>query len=461
MARRRSCLSCGQEQTGSNAFCSSCGKPLDTPDLELLSAGSINQAEGADIDMSRTFSRGRTLGLLAGVVALLAGVAAFSGNGTKSSSTSSTTTTTPPSTNNWRPTTTSTTALTTTTIGSTVVTSFDSNPSGSSTSSSSASASGPLTLPTPPLPGQKTGAKVLLLGLLLDGQTKDSILDVDSGVVHRLTSDVGLYGGDSTMGQIEQTAHGLMSANLRNNTIDVWHSDGAVAELPRGDLGGGPQFLATGDTAWLVSFKPQPGGGLSFGLSSLDLISGVKAELASLPQNVELVGTDVVINPVLQVYGSGAFAWDLATSKFRRVSPGLVLAARAGNRVEQVCDDALSCSVVFRGVDGTSRELSKQGTADAQYALSPDGRHVVVTKQAQTGQSVVVVDTTTLVETKLGNGFSFSNGAARAAWSNDGTWLFMVIADHIVAWRDGLTEPLTLMAGDVPLRAASIGVFPS
>lgn len=468
MARRRSCSSCGQEQTGSNAFCASCGKPLDAPDLELLSAGSTNQAEGVDIDMARSFSRGRALGLLGGVVALLAGVAAFSGNGTKSSTASSTTSSTAAQIR--RSTTTTTAGEPVTTLRNALTTDGDSNATAvATTTSTTAMPPGPYTLPSPPLPGEKTGAKLLLFGLQLNGQTKDSILDVDSGVVNRLSSAAGDNGGENSVMQIAQTAHGLVSQNA-TGTMTSWHVDGATVDLRVSGGAGGPQpFVVVGDTLWRTVYdQPVSGGNPTPTIYSLDMSSGTSRKVAVLPEYVDMVGTDGVGHAVVRAYVMGGFVIKDTDGTFQRLTPNFVLAASAGYRVELTCDDSLVCMSSLTFPDGTTKALNESGPFGSQYSISPDGRHVLVGKNQSNGNTIAVdvIETATLKRTHLGdvsqsNYFGYGASWGSAGWTSDGTWLFLLLNDHVVAWRDGLAEPITLKTGDVPLRVAAVGVFPA
>jgi hypothetical protein len=173
VGRGRSCFSCGETQSGPGQFCRTCGKPLDAPDLELLS-GEVHTDSGSDVVMSVGGSKGRSAVAIVAVLAALGGVAAFSGKSTTATVASTTTASQRPTTTGQRTTTTTAPPETSTT---------------STTDDAAARAreiamTQPRMVATPILP-EKTGLKLLVVGMqqTASGPPRDAIIDLDSGLV--------------------------------------------------------------------------------------------------------------------------------------------------------------------------------------------------------------------------------------------------------------------------------------
>jgi hypothetical protein len=445
VARRRTCFSCGQAQSGSAPFCSSCGKPVDAPDLELLS-GDTSATIGTDITMARGGSRIRSVLVIGAVVAAIGSAAAFTGNTAKSSSAS--TTTEPTTSTTERTTTTEATASTTEATITTVAPLV------------------PRKLDALPLPGETTGATLLLLGGSVgDGSLgRSRILDVDRGVLTTL-DDTRSFNGDQII--FAPTSKGLVAAPMYGSgtaSIELWQRDGSVRPVVAADSGG-PLFrgqsVFAGDTLWSTEFNPTGAGGQS--LTSFSFRNGERVVWLKDATDISLVGVDTKGRPVVNGLDGGAYTFDPLTRTFARLTAAPVEAVSEAGRVEVECTTSLICTEVFRGVDGTLHRLNFPTGGRGNISFSPDGKHAVKVSYGFGGSEVTcdVADTSTGEVVHLG-GFDQSQGQVSfPVWTSDGRWLFLQLATGLAAWREGLSAPVIMQVDGKPIESFAVGVFPN
>jgi hypothetical protein len=433
VARRRTCFSCGQAQSGSGAFCSSCGKPVDAPDLEML-AGDTSASEGTDVTLARSGSRVRSVLAIGVVVAAIGGAAAFTGSSAKSTS-ASTTTTTPPST--------STTEVTTTTVAPLV----------------------PRKLDALPLPGETTGATLLLRGGSLgDGSLGHSrILDVDRGVLTTL-DDTRSSDGNQII--FAPTSKGLVATQVYGDgSIDLWQRDGSVrsvaaASSTSGTFFGG-QVVFAGDTMWATEYNPGGSGGQS--LTSFSFRDGERVVWLKDANDISLVGVDKRGRPVMNGADGGAYTFDPLTRTFARLTGAPVEVASEAGRVEIECTESLTCTDVFRGADGVSHPLNFPKGGRGNVSLSPDGTHAVKQTYEFGSDRLAfdVADTSTGEVVHLGEFEQGQRPFSLPVWTGDGRWLFVQLTDGLAAWREGLSAPVIMQIDGKPIESFAVGVFPN
>jgi hypothetical protein len=241
VGRGRSCFSCGETQSGPGQFCRACGKPLDAPDLELLS-GEVHTDSGSDVVMSVGGSKGRSAVAIVAVLAALGGVAAFSGKSTTPSTVS-------PSTTIQRP------PRTTTTTTAPPETSTTSTTDDAAARAREIAMTQPRTVATPILP-EKTGLKLLVVGMqVAGGQSRTAIIDLDSGLVTPF-----LGPGVEQVQSIQRYGVGLVvSANDVARRFEIWQPDGTkqTIQVPTDSSNGFRQNeLLAGDVMWSVVGSP-------------------------------------------------------------------------------------------------------------------------------------------------------------------------------------------------------------
>jgi hypothetical protein len=430
VARRRTCFSCGQAQSGNGAFCSSCGKLVDAPDLELLSGGTLTDV-GSDVSLARgDGSRFRSLLVIGAVIAAVGSAAAFTGNNAKSSSTSTTSTTEP---------TTTTTEETTTTVARTV----------------------PRKLDTLPLPGETTGATLLLLGSPTGNGNleKNRILDIDRGVLTTL-DDRRANNGNPIV--IVPTSKGLVAVpQFGGGVMELWQRDGSMQPIPGDGLANRQQVVFAGDTVWAIETEFDPSGGGNPRLTSFTLRNGQRVVwLEDASQT--LIGVDAKGRPVVRGSDGGAFTFDPLTKQMNRLTTAVVEAISARGRVEVECTDTMICGHVFRNADGPSQRLDFPAVIYGSVSLSPDGKYALMVGY-RNGSEVTydVADTATGAVVRLGTFTQDRYQAAIPTWTADGRWLFVQVDDGLAAWRAGLDKPIPLLAEGKPIQAFAVGVFPN
>lgn len=460
MGRRRSCFSCGEVQTGGGAFCSACGKSLDAPDLELI-AGDTTSETGSDVVLSSGSPRGRSMLAIGVVLAALIGVAAFSGAGKTSTTAPTTTTTTSAPT-------TSTSSTTTTTIKTEITQqrSADPRPVIPTLPSSLTVARGsdaPVTvsaggqLGTPPLPGEKTGAKLLLLGLYSAGEAKDTIIDLDSGTLTRLESATLV---DSSA-PLLTTATGLVLNGSGGFNVQFFTADGGHLQHRRPGLGSSGTGVVIGDVLWTTQIEAD---GRTERLASIDLQTGAAVTWVDMPFGTFLVGQDETGRPMVHASAvSATYAFGIDTKQFDLVSSTAVIDSDGQRRIELRCDDHLACHFVLHGPRDGIREGEITELADysgnSAASLAPGGENVLITTYSPLAVSFDVVNVATRERVHLLNR-SFANGGIPLAWSTDGRWLFFLNDNQLWAWRAGLPAPIEVLFDGKSVHADGLGVFP-
>jgi hypothetical protein len=460
VGRRRSCFSCGEQQAGTGAYCSSCGKPLDAPDLELIAADTITDS-GSDVVLTSGSSRTRSMLAIGVVLAALVGVAAFSGAGKTSSTALTSTTTITSATATTTAPTTSTTALTETTqkrstdprpVTPTLPTSLT-IARGSDTTVAAAAVAGE---PVPLLPGETTGAKLLLIGQYASLAT-DSILDIDTGTITPLES--------STLGsssRLQTTATGVVLNGSGGFNVQLFTADGAVKQYRRAGLGSEGDGVVIGDVLWTTQIEAN---GRTRRLASIDLQTGAATAWVDMPFGTFLVGQDENGRPMVRAgVVSSAYAFDTATKQFNLVSAAAIIDSNGQQRIEIGCDERLACRYVLRGPrdgirDGTVTDLA-DFSENSSASLSPSGENVLLITYSPLGVSFDVVNVASLQRTPLLSQ-SFTNREIPWAWSVDGKWLFFLNDNKLWAWRSGFQEPVEILVDGKSVQATALGVFPN
>jgi hypothetical protein len=429
VARRRSCFSCGQPQSRSSQFCNSCGKPLDAPDLELLSGETV-AGDGADVVLSSGPNKARSVIAIVGVLAVLGGIGAFSGKGT----TKATTTTVSPTTTTSPAPTTSVPGTTTTSTDLIVVT----PPSKR-------------TLNTPIII-EKTGLKLLLIDIRFAPYTRGNVIvDLDAGTVTPVVSEFSGFAGQE-ISSVEPFGTGLLVVDSAG-TAAVWGPDGATrpfdARLP------GQPVRVGHDLVWSQDYDGSLGR-----LVAHDLRDGHEVVSIAMPSSAALIGVDNADRAIVSEIGSGTYSFDPTTALFTRLTRNMTVVAQGDRRIERSCDDKLVCSTVMVMGDQVT-VLPDLDVFGGPFSLSPDGRYTLQTTYSNTsnsGQIVQIVDLTTGARQLLDNGI---NQIRSLAWSPDSQWL-VGIADHeLLAWKAGSTETRHLAFDGEPIIATAVGVFPT
>lgn len=426
MGRQHSCSSCGQTQPGRGPFCTFCGEPLDAPDLELLSGVAIDDS-GTDVDLTTGPSRKRSLLAVVGVVGALVGVAVWTGGNQSASSTSSTTT--------------SSTTL--------------SEP----TTSAAPTANGPTTtlatepyqLASPVILGETTGARLLLLQLDTNGPRRDVIVNADAGVVIPLATTTE-YSSNMRLVATGQNLVGLRG----DQSVMVWQPNGQRTEFPADNRvsGFGAVIASTRNVLWTQVYDPS---GIAT-LRSTDPATGQSITYPSLQQDAQFVGLDERERPVLSIGGAGTYALDVASTSFNRLWPNVVMSVAGDYRLQRECDDHLLCRSVVRTAETVSEDLGLGGQVFLSI-LSPDGQHVATTSFQGEKYTVEVVSVATQRHTVLAKLSASGGEPPMPVWTSDGRWMFVVVDEKVLAWRDGLDAPITLALDGVPISARAVGVF--
>jgi hypothetical protein len=457
VGRGRSCFSCGETQAGSGQFCRACGKPLDAPDLELLS-GEVNTHDGTDVVMSVGGSKGRSAVAIVAVLATLGGVAAFSGKAAPSTTASTTTT---PTSVQRRPTTTTTAPPETSTTSTT---------DAAAARAREIALTQPRTLVTPILP-EKTGLKLLVIGIqqIGSGQRDDAIIDLDSGLLTPFPGSGS--GSDSGSGfgapvSIQPYGVGLVVSDAANyvHRFDIWQPDGTKqsVRLPSSGLGVYYQReVLAGDVMWsYVSTSTED----SIPLAKLvghDLRDGHQVAEIALPETAQLAGVDDQGQPVVLNYGSGTYILDPATVTFKRITTNLLIAVQGEVRIEYVCDEQLLCGAVLLRGNQAPKPLPDIVFSGGQISsMSPNGEIALRVTYGNGGSpGVEAIDLGTGARQKID--MSADTFPLTFSWSPDSKWLFGIANGSVKAWKVGTPDTLTLSLDGDPLRATAIGVFPT
>jgi hypothetical protein len=443
-------------QTGVGAFCTACGKPLDAPDLELI-AGDTTSDEGSDVVLSSGSPRGRSFLAIGVVLAALVGVAAFSGAGKTSQTASKATTTTSAPT-------TSTATTTTTTINTetTQQRSADPRPVIPTLPSPATVAEGgdtPVTvsaseqLSAPPLPGEKTGAKLLLLGLYAEGDAKDTIIDLDSGALTRLESATLTDSSSPLL----TTATGLVLNGSGGFNVQFFTADGGHLQHRRPGLGSSGTGVVIGDVLWTTQIEAD---GRTERLASIDLHTGEALTWVDMPFGTFLVGQDETGRPMVHANAVQAtYIFDIDTKQFDLLSANTVIDSDGQRRIELRCDPHLACHFVLYGPRFTSEGELADYSGNSAASLAPGGENVLITTYSPLAVSFDVVNVDTRERVHLLNR-SFANGGIPLAWSTDGRWLFFLNDNQLWAWRAGLAAPIEVLFDGKSVHADGLGVFP-
>jgi hypothetical protein len=309
----------------------------------------------------------------------------------------------------------------------------------------------------PPLGGEKTGAKLLLLGLSAEGEAKDTIVDLDSGELTRLESATLVDSSSPLL----TTATGLVLNGRGGFNVQFFTADSGHLQHRRPGLGSSGLGVVIGDTLWTTQIEAD---GRTERLASVDLQTGTALTWVDMPYGTFLVGQDETGRPMLQATAvSATYAFDVATKQFDLVSSTAVMDSDGQRRVELRCDEHLACRFVLHGArdgirDGTITELAEY-SGNASASLAPGGENVLITTYSPLAVSFDVVHVPTNQRVHLLSR-SFTNGGIPVAWSTDGRWLFFLNDSQLWAWRAGLQAPIEVLFDGKSVHADGVGVFP-
>jgi hypothetical protein len=453
VVRRRSCFSCGEVQGGSGAFCNACGRPLDAPDLEFLSSDST-ATTGNDVVMATGGGKGRSAVAIVAVLAALGGVAAFSGQNTTTATAKSTTTAVGRATSR----TTSTLAASTTTTTNAPTTTTDAEAARARELALTQSR----TIAAPILP-EKTGTKLLLIGLTMagSGQRGNAIVDLDSGVVTPYATN-----SDDDESIVQTYGSGLLVINTsyRGFRFTPWQPTGpteSVSALANNAEGFNSVGELAGDVFWSMRRNPLVSQGNVVSLVGHDVRDGHEVANVALPESTQLLGSDAANHPIVVDYGSGTYSFDPATKQFTRITSNMASAVRGDWQVERACTEQLVCSSILRhGTDPPRPIPNLNAFFYGPMSLAPDGQTVV---QFSSGDGST--PTLEAVDLVAGSRQKLSMNADTypmpLSWSTDGRWLFGPTNGVLSAWKVGTTETLQLTFDGDAVRVAAFGVFPS
>jgi hypothetical protein len=444
VGRGRSCFSCGETQSGSGQFCRSCGKPLDAPDLELLS-GEVNTNAGTDVVMSVGGSKGRSAVAIVAVLAALGGVAAFSGKSATSTAATSTTLQGP------RRTTTTTAPAETSTTSTT---------DDAVARTRELALTQPRTVTTPILP-EKTGLKLLVIGMqpVPYGQGRTAIIDLDSGLVTPYTG----FGIEQAR-SIQPYGPGLVvSTDDVARRFEIWQPNGTkqAVQVPADSTAGARQTdLLAGDIMWSSVGVPTGSDITSFKLVGNDVRDGHQVAEVALRQTTQLLGVDDQGRVVVVDFGSGTYVLDPATVTFQRITTNLSAAARGNVRIENVCDEQLRCGTVRLKGSEAPQPLGDFDIFGGNLSLSPNGEIALRATYRNGGPpEMEAIELATGAVQKVS--VQVDSYPPTFAWSSDSKWLFGVNNGEVKAWKVGTKDTLTLSMDGETLRATSVGVFPT
>jgi hypothetical protein len=447
VGRGRSCFSCGETQSGPGQFCRACGKPLDAPDLELLS-GEVHTNSGSDVVMSVGSSKGRSAVAIVAVLAALGGVAAFSGKSTTATVASTTTASQRPTTTGQR----------TTTTSAPLETSTTSTTDDAAQLAREIALTRPRTVSTPILP-EKTGLKLLVVGLnMADGQSGDAIVDLDSGLFSPTAGPV-----IELPGSIQPYGSGLLvSDSNAARRFESWQSDGtkrSVSVLSDDSNFHQNEFLA-GDVMWSIQTVSSGADSQLAKLVGNDVGDGHQVAEISLPQSARMVGLDDQNRVVVSDFGSGTYVLDPTTVTFRRITTNLTVAASGEVRLEYECDDQLRCGAVRVKGGEAPQPLRDVDIFSSLVSLSPNGGIALRTIYGNgRPDGTEAIDLTTGAVQRVDVEVNYY--PVTLAWSPDSKWLFGIANGSVKAWKVGTPDTLTLSLDGVPLRASAVSVFPT
>jgi hypothetical protein len=407
-------------------------------------------SDGAEVVLSSGTNRVRSVIAIVGVLAVLGGVAAFSGKGM---SKAATTTVAPPRTTLPVPTTSvPPSTVPTTTLASTTTTSTDvieiAVPSARTLTS--------------PIVAEKTGLKLLLIGLQLGSFfTANAIVDLDAGTVTPVVSDFSSFPGQ--IFSMDPIGSGLLATGAAGSVL--WEPDGTTRILVAYPYGS-PTKVGRA-LVWSQDVDPVSGFGK---LVAHELGDGHEVVSVSIPQTAGLMGVDSADHAIVSEVGTGTYSLDPATALFTRLSRNMTIVAQGDRRIERSCDDHLVCSTVMvKGEQETV--LPDLNFFGEPPLLSPDGRYALQNIQSNTSNSGQILQ---MVDLALGTRWSVENGNScsgaidfrcgrieSVAWSPDSKWLFAVVNGELVAWKVGSAETRRPTFDGAPILAAAVGVFPT
>ncbi len=311
-------------------------------------------------------------------------------------------------------------------------------------------------LPGPLLPGEVTGARLLLFSLAWGVERRDAIVDVDRSTVTRLDSDTACgsyYNLASGVFGLLYAPKGFADGRTQYQPR-LWLADGSSVTF---DLPGNDTSVVLGSTWWGLSSTaetPQ--------LNSVELATGAIAAWGDAPdRSAVLVGHDALGRPVVSTDTLGTFAFDPASRTFAPLSAARTAFTDGVHRIEYDCSSG-TCAAVYRSDATPAVEL---GLAPyLEVTPSPDGRYLLLVSYAELRVPVELLDTDTGQRIHLADEDQGIGPVVRASWSNEGDWLFMVESGggrRFMAWKPGMSVPQPMAgAGTFLQDVAGFGTLP-
>ena len=196
-------------------------------------------------------------------------------------------------------------------------------------------------------------------------------------------------------------------------------------------------------------------------LVRIDLRTASVVEQKTL-QNAYLVGSDEAGRPLLQLR-DGAL-WRLETSGAWTVVGGITTLPLGHDRyLETICSSPPACSLAVHSADRhvlIALPSPPGGEGRAVVAAASNGTLTALVRTPTTGDPTVEIYDANGTRIAVLTDYVAQNRLFRNAghlwWSPDGRWVFWLGANGVHAWRQGLTDPVTIEIASDTIAIADI-----
>jgi hypothetical protein len=290
---------------------------------------------------------------------------------------------------------------------------------------------------TPLVLGEPTGIRLLLVG-----QARVEVVELDTGEVHRIATNSGGSFPFARAGGV--VAPVGRSWKLVRPPYDQRSDDIAGDEV---------QLYPANDPAhvWLVPYGSQ-----RVTATEVDLASNQRLQQIDLPVTSQVIGP-AGDGLVVSLFGGVYIA---SADGLRRFATGQPYAS-VGSKVFVVgCDDVGVCTpeIVDSRTGGTV-SIDAAIVRDGFYAasFSSDGSQLAILTMQYGGPGVppnvplVVVDTATGVTRAIDFELPMNGAGSPPSWSSDGSWLFWPASTGVLALARGSSAPVLIDVGEVDL----------